>query len=135
MLRKISCYKLILLSIFFLLAWQGKVLAEDYNYQSPQEKPLLVIRFIDAEINFHQYLYDAVGRALQIKPTAFFDLVSLVPERQQEYKNKKYQKEAETNMALVLQRFEEMGVGKSNIRITYQSEKNVNMNEVYIFVQ
>ena len=46
---------------------------------NPNDRPLIVIRFDDPEVDFAQQLYTVLSAALERRPDALFDLVAVAP--------------------------------------------------------
>lgn len=93
------------------------------------EKPLVLIRFNQRTVMYERPLYIAVSRALQTKPTARFDIVSVVPQ------NSLYVNRAPANLNRVVATLVEMGVPQNRLNIRRQLNAPVETDEVHIFAR
>jgi len=106
-------------------------LAADLDQDVP---PLIVIRFNQTHVDYAMPLYNTVSRALEVKPSAMFDIVSVssaarTPQDQQ-YNNQI----ATQNVHKVLATLHNMGLPQSRIHLTSAAD-NVPSSEVRIFVR
>ncbi len=93
--------------------------------------PLVIIRFNQRHVYFQRPLYTAVSRALEVKPSARFTMVSVVPTHGGE---RKY-RAAETNFSKVVQYMREMGIPQSRITVNRRSSNAVKTGEVHVYVK
>ncbi|MBN8542846.1 MAG: hypothetical protein J0M34_01120 [Alphaproteobacteria bacterium] len=100
-----------------------------------QSKPLVVIRFNQPRIYFEQQLYTAVSRAVGVKPTVMFDLVSYVPTTGQEKLDAQWQATARHNTQAILKSMTEMGVPSSRISTRAQPVRGGEYDEIHLFVR
>ena len=94
------------------------------------DKPLVIIRFNQRVVTYERPLYIAVSRALQTKPTAMFDLVSLIPGG-----NGTMAQKAESDLNRVVSTMLEMGVPRDRLSVTRQPGGALESNEVHIYVR
>ncbi|MFZ4125242.1 MAG: hypothetical protein ACOYJ2_04125 [Rickettsiales bacterium] len=104
-------------------------------YAQAQSKPLVVIRFNQPRIYFEQQLYTAVSRAVGVKPTVMFDLVSYVPTTGQEKIDAQWQATARHNTQAILKSMTEMGVPSSRITTRAQPVRGGEYDEIHLFVR
>lgn len=99
------------------------------------ERPLVIIRFDRAKVEYQQALYNAVSLALSRKPTATFDLVAVSPQRGTAAQMALNSAAAKRNAEDVLRTLTDMGVPSSRVQLLASTDPNVANNEVRIFVR
>ena len=93
--------------------------------------PLMVIRFNQRHVYFQRPLYTAVSRALEVKPSVRFTLVSVVPTHGGSVNHRK----AEANLGQVLRNMREMGIPSSRITVNRRSSAAARSSEVHLYVR
>lgn len=124
-----------LLIASFCLTSAGIAMA-DYQFapkKSSGPAPLMVIRFEQPEVVYQKALYDTMSKALQIKPSAKFDIISVAVQsndkRTQRYNNDV----AAMDLGNVLATFNEMEVPADRYTTSNLTEA-VKYPEVRIYV-
>ena len=97
--------------------------------------PLVVIRFNQRSVYYEQQLYNAVSRAVEIKPSVRFELVSYMPHTGNPDADQRLANQATTNLQRVANSFIEMGVPRQRLTITSEPRRNMRYDEVHVFVQ
>jgi len=98
-----------------------------------QETPLMIIRFNQPTIDYPMPLYNTVSRALQVKPSAMFDVVSVAPHAKESHNQSYYNKMAAQNTDKVLSTLHEIGLPDSRIHVSKVID-SVASSEVRIYV-
>ena len=101
---------------------------------APGERPLVVIRFDRANVNYQQPLYNAVSQALERKPTATFDVVAVSPKAGTAAQQALNASAARRHAEDVLRTLTGMGVQGARVQLV-QSVEDVSTNEVRVFVR
>lgn len=99
------------------------------------ERPLVVIRFDRANIQYQQALYNAVSRALERKPDASFDLVAVSPKRGSPAQVALQSTQSKRNAESVLRTLADMGLPANRVKLSSRSSPDVDSNEVQIYVR
>ncbi len=95
--------------------------------------PLVVIRFNQRKVYFEQQLYNAVSRAVAIKPTVLLEVVSFVPTGTS---NRSVTEDmAKRNLSNVIQTLTKMGVPRERINVVNERSAALRYHEVHIYVQ
>jgi hypothetical protein len=71
-------FKRLLLVLFALTALM--TVAPSAHAQEDGRTPLMVVRFTKGDVYYAQQLYNAVSKAVQIKPDVMFDVIALAPQ-------------------------------------------------------
>jgi hypothetical protein len=100
-----------------------------------QKRPLVVIRFDKPNVNYKQAVYTAVSQALEKYPAARFDLVAVSPSQGNPAQMALAGAEARKNGEGVLRSLTQMGLPLERIRLNAANSKDVQNNEVHIFIQ
>lgn len=95
----------------------------------PSRTPLMIIRFNQRHVYFERSLYNVVSKALEVKSSVMFDLVSMVPG------SERGAAAAEGNLGKVVSALSEMGVPRSRLSISRQDAPNLEASEVHLFVR
>lgn len=98
-------------------------------------RPLVVIRFDRANVNYEQAVYTAVGQALDKYPAARFDLVAVSPTEGNPAALALASTEARKNGEAVLRSLTQMGLPVERVRLNTASSREVRGSEVHIYVQ
>jgi len=121
--------KLFLVIFFTTLTIICPAIAEDNS------EPLMIIRFNQDAVPYERQLQKAVSSALNVKPSTFFDIVSVVPDTENKENNKQLRKESSYLTAQVIENIKKNGIADDRLRVTYQHSKIIENNEVQIFVR
>ncbi len=99
------------------------------------DRPLVVIRFDQPDVQYQQTLYNAVSRALDRKPSASFDLVAVSPKRGTSAQVALNSSQNKRNAEAVLRTLSDMGLPGNRVKLSARSSQEVDANEVQIFVR
>lgn len=97
-----------------------------------ERQALVIIRFDRDDVAYENALFDAISRALQERPQANFDVVSITPLSGNIMSN---QARAARNAERVLQSLTDMGLPASRVNLSSTANANVASNEVHIYVR
>ena len=126
----------VLLAAALLGASSAAIAATEDKAADPafvNETPLMVIRFNQPRVDYPMPLYNTVGQAFKVKPSAVFDLVSIAPRAHDTHNQAYYNKMAAQNSHKVLATLHEIGVPANRISMT-DAIDDVSASEVRIFV-
>lgn len=98
-------------------------------------RPLVVIRFDRANVQYEQPLYNAVSRALQRKPNAMFDLVAVAPTEGNAARVALNTSAAKKNAETVLRSLSDMGLPLDRVRLSALSSNTAATSEVHLYVR
>ncbi|MEE2995818.1 MAG: hypothetical protein VX700_01610 [Pseudomonadota bacterium] len=98
-------------------------------------RPLVVIRFDRATVQYEQPLYNAVSRALQRRPNAMFDLIAVSPNRGNAARTSLLASSSKKNAEKVLRSLSDMGLPLDRVRMSALTSNTVTSNEVHIYVR
>jgi uncharacterized protein YggE len=104
----------------------GAFFVTPVNAQS--DVPLLVLRYNQPRIYYDKQLYSAVSKAVAIKPTVTFSLVSFVPAGD----GAESAANAQTNA--VVASLQRMGIPRNHINVSNQSVDDSRYHEIYLYV-
>jgi hypothetical protein len=96
-------------------------------------RPLVVIRFDRANVDYQSTLYSVINRALDREPNAAFDLVAVTPSKSAGQAGATTQ--ARRNAEGVLRSLTGMGLPASRINLSATSSGEAQSNEVQIYVR
>ena len=98
-------------------------------------RPLVVIRFDRANVQYEQPLYNAVSRALQRRPNAMFDLVAVAPNRGNAARVALSAGTSKKNAETVLRSLSDMGLPLDRVRLSALTSNTAATNEVHLYVR
>ena len=98
-------------------------------------RPLVVIRFDRASVQYEQPLYNAVSRALQRRPNAMFDLVAIAPNRGNAARVALAASSSKKNAETVLRSLSDMGLPLDRVRLSALTSNTAATNEVHVYVR
>ena len=98
-------------------------------------RPLVIIRFDRANVNYQEALYSAVSQALDKHPSARFDLVAVSTARGNPAEMALASSEARKNGEAVLRSLSQMGLPVERVRLNAANSIDVRNSEVHIYVQ
>lgn len=102
---------------------------------APRGRPLVIIRFDRANVNYQEALYSAVSQALERYPSARFDLVAVAPSRGNPAEMALASSEARKNGEAVLRSLSQMGLPVERVRLNAANSSDVRNSEVHIYLQ
>jgi hypothetical protein len=98
-------------------------------------RPLVVIRFDRANVEYKQALYTAVSQALQRRPQSGFDLVAVAPNQGSPAQVSVASNRSKRNAEDVLRSLSEMGLPLDRVRLSAMVSNQADSNEVHIYVR
>ena len=100
-----------------------------------ERRPLVVIRFNRANVEFKQALYTAISTALERRPQTTFDLIAVAPNMGSPADVALATNASKRNAETVLQALGEMGLPSSRVTLSATTSPSVQTNEVHIYVR
>jgi len=98
-------------------------------------RPLVVIRFDRAKVPYQQALYNAVGRVLERRPNAAFDLVAVAPASGGPARVALNSNKARRYAEEVLRSLTEMGLPPARIAVSAKTSRIARTNEVHLYLR
>jgi len=98
-------------------------------------RPLVVIRFDRARVDYQQALYNAVSRALERRPDAAFDLVAVSPSRGNAAQVTLNSANAKRNAESVLRSLTDMGLPATRVQLSSTTSGQAQNTEVHVYVR
>lgn len=98
-------------------------------------RPLLVIRFNRANVDYEQTLYTAVSQTLQRKPTADFDLVAVAPAKGGSVRGGLAVEQSKRHADAVMRSLTNMGVSPDRVTLSATTSGAVNAVEVHLYAR
>ena len=102
------------------------------NFSS--SKPLVIVRFDRANVEFAQPLYKAVSKALEQRPNATFELVAVAPSSGGAARVALNSNKARRNAENVMRSLQRMGLPPQRISITARTSRSAQTNEVHLYL-
>ncbi|MDC0989945.1 hypothetical protein OAR29_05310, partial [Rhodospirillales bacterium] len=100
----------------------------------PSSRPLAIIRFDRANVEFDQPLYKAVSKALEQRPNATFELVAVAPSSGGTARVALNSNKARRNAENVMRSLQRMGLPPQRIAITARTSRSAQTNEVHLYL-
>jgi|TARA_B100000315_G_scaffold251265_1_gene285735 hypothetical protein len=100
-----------------------------------ERRPLVVIRFDRANVEFKQALYTAISTALERRPQSTFDLVAVAPNMGSPANVALATNASKRHAETVLQALGEMGLPSNRVTLSSTTSPGVQTNEVHIYVR
>ncbi len=100
-----------------------------------ERRPLVVIRFDRANVEFKQALYTAISTALERRPQTVFDLIAVAPNMGSPADVALATNASKRHAESVLQALGEMGLPNSRVTLSSTTSPSVQTNEVHIYVR
>lgn len=97
--------------------------------------PLVVIRFNQRKVYYERQLYNAISKAVEIKPSVVFDVVSFIPQTSNESRNERYMEDAQIDKSKVIKSLVGMGIPRERLRVSNQKAPNIRHHEMHIYVE
>jgi hypothetical protein len=101
----------------------------------PSDRPLVVIRFDQANVDYEQPLYTAVSRALERKPSATFTIQAVAPNAGSAAEVAVNNNTSRQNAENVLRSLTNMGLPADRVSLAATTSPDVQSNEVRVFVR
>ena len=100
-----------------------------------ERRPLVVIRFDRANVQYEQPLYQAISRALQRRPNAMFDLVAVAPNQGNTARVALSASSSKKNAETVLRSLSDMGLPLDRVRLSALTSTAAATNEIHLYVR
>ena len=104
------------------------------DYSQPSDVPLMVIRYNQKRVYYDRQLYNAATKALEIKPSVQFSLVSFVPQFGSDRNKKKMMNESIVQTNKLVGELRQMGLPKNRISVSREIVADSRHHEIYIYV-
>jgi hypothetical protein len=98
-------------------------------------KPLVVVRFNQGRVYYEQPLYQAVSKAVAVKPDVMFDVISAAPYTGDPQVDARWQQQASSNTQKVLGTMQKIGVPLSRMQVSGARESGLSFDEVRVYVR
>lgn len=98
-------------------------------------RPLVVIRFDREQVPYQQALYNAVGRVLERRPNAAFDLVAVAPAAGGPARVALNSNKARRHAEEVLRSLSEMGLPPARVAVSAKTLPSATANEVHLYLR
>lgn len=98
-------------------------------------EPLVIIRFNQARVYYDNQLYQAISKAVAIKPDLMIDVVSYSPETNDTDTDEQWQQAASQHTQQVVRSLQQIGVPRSRISVSGERRAGIRTDETHIFVQ
>lgn len=98
-------------------------------------RPLVVIRFDRDQVPYQQALYNAVGRVLERRPDAAFDLVAVAPASGGPARVALNSNKARRHAEDVLRSLTEMGLPPARVAVSAKTSSGAQSNEVHLYLR
>ncbi len=98
-------------------------------------RPLVVIRFDRDQVPYQQALYNAVGRVLERRPSAAFDLVAVAPASGGPARVALNSNKARRHAEDVLRSLTEMGLPPARVAVSAKTISTASANEVHLYLR
>jgi len=96
---------------------------------------LVIIRFNQARVYYDNQLYQAISKAVAIKPDLMIDVVSYSPETNDTDTDEQWQQAASQHTQQVVNTLQQIGVPRSRISVSGERVAGIRTDETHIFVQ
>lgn len=108
---------------------------ENYSTNSKSDRPLVAIRFDRENVAYNQAVYNAVNKALEIKPDATFELVAVSPLSDTAAQIESNRVEVMRHAEAIALSLAEMGLPPNRIKLSAMTKEDAQSVEVYIYVR
>jgi hypothetical protein len=113
----------------------SRIQSSRVSNQTSVRRPLVVIRFDRANVQYEQPLYNAVSRALQRRPDARFDLVAIAPNGGNTARIALSATSSKKNAENVLRSLSDMGMPLDRVHLSALTSNTATTNEVHLYVR
>ncbi len=97
--------------------------------------PLVVIRFNQRKVMYERQLYNAIAKAVEVKPSVVLDVVSFVPTTGNERNDEKISQAALGQTSTVVNSLRSMGIPQERMRVSTEGTPGLPYHEVHIYVE
>jgi hypothetical protein len=133
----LGCAAGIIIAVFSSMpanASNGHTLLPLATYTPANDVPLMILRYNKPRIYYSRQLYQVISRAVEIKPSVVFEIVSFIPKQPYESRREKMENEAKQNVNQLIEHMKEMGVPRERITVTRQQVDDGRYHEIYLYV-
>lgn len=107
----------------------------EQQFAAANDIPLVVIRFNQRKVFYERPLYNAVSKAVAIKPGTIFEVVSFVPQGTSENAQEKLDQMSASQQSAVVGTLRSIGIPQNQIRTSRDVAPDTQFHEVYIYVE
>lgn len=100
-----------------------------------ERTPLMIIRFNRRNISYEEQLYNVLSRALEVKPSVRFEIVSMAPIPSVKVQSDRLINRAYNNGKQIAFSMQEMGIPANRIDFKVAQKNDIRTNEVLLFVR
>jgi hypothetical protein len=104
------------------------------GYAAQSDSPLMVIRFNQQRVYYDRQLYTAATKALEIKPSVRFSVVSFVPQFGSDNEKKALMNSAVAQTNKLVSELQQMGLPKDRIAVSREIVGDSRHHEIYLYV-
>ena len=97
-----------------------------------QTAPFIIIRFNQQRMYYEQPLYNAISKAVSMKPEVMFDVVAMTPRTGDASKDRAWQERSARNVQEVVNTLNALGVPSSRLNISRGQQSDIRFDEVHI---
>ncbi len=98
-------------------------------------RPLVVIRFDRPDVAYERPLYNALSRALERNPNAYFDVVAVAPTGGSPSEVRRAQTQSRRNAEAVMSTVAEMGLPANRLRLSSTTSASAANSEIHVYVR
>ena len=99
------------------------------------DNALVTIRFNQARIYYDQQLFDAISKAVSVKPSVTFDVIAYAPQIGNATVDSQWQQQASTHAQMVVASMQKMGVPLSRMQVSGQRLSGLKFDEVHVIAR
>ena len=94
-----------------------------------------MIRFDRPDVAYERPLYNALSRALERNPDAYFDIVAVAPTGGSPSEVRRAQTQSRRNAEAVMSTVAEMGLPANRLRLSSTTSASVASSEIHVYVR
>ncbi len=102
--------------------------------QQGSDIPLMVIRYNQTRVYYDRQLYSAASKAINIKPSVLFSVVSFVPQNGSKRRQKLMHEQSDAQTGQLVADMKRMGIPADQIKVTREFVGDGRYHEIYIYV-
>lgn len=116
-------------------AYEAASTAGSYATQpAASDVPLVIIRFNQRKVMYERQLYNAIAKAVEIKPDVVLDIISFVPQTGNSRADDRLQSSALTQTSGVINSLRGMGIPQERMHVSREASPNIRFHEVHVYV-
>ncbi len=101
---------------------------------SNNDIPLVVIRYNQPRIYYDKQLYNAISKAIKIKPSVTLSLVSFIPENGSDERKERVKTLADRQIGKLIVDLRKMGIPRDRVSVSKEYVSDARYHEVYMYV-